>query len=131
MQRFIVAGDLRRLAVQPLDHGRHCGRIEPVGPRLSRVVYTTKLDGTTKDATVKALKRKYGPPNGGDPSINFYGWAGEHRPFDSATSTLTVIIDADSMMATLLQSGDDFPSAKRRVQERAQAIAASHGGVGL
>lgn len=99
--------------------------LEPSGPKLSDITYTAKLNGMTKDQTVAALTTKYGPPSANGLTIQ---WNNKRSFSDNTSPTLNVVIDGNSMTLFLRQSVAYGLAAKKRMDERAQQIAATNGG---
>ncbi len=102
--------------------------LEPSGPKLSRIEYNTRLDGSTRAQTIAALVRKYGPlapPRAAPESIS---WSNATKALDNSSPELIAVIDDDSMALSLTQSVDYGQAARKRLEDRAQQIAATRGG---
>lgn len=99
--------------------------LEPGGPKLSDITYTARLDGTTRDDAIKTLIARYGPPTASDLTVY---WVNGRSDADPASPRLNAVLDGGSMTLFLRQSADYRQGAKRRLEARAQQIAASKGG---
>lgn len=102
--------------------------LEPVGPRLSRLTYNAKLNGTTPAQAGAALVGRYGRPIEGQPGTGHMSWKNSAEPYDPTTPRLGAVIDEDSIMLFLDQSTNYGKEAYRRIEARASEIASSRGG---
>ena len=102
--------------------------LEPTGPKLSRIEYRARLDGTTASQAFDALSRRYGPPNDRNDDGIQRSWSNARGPVDNSSPSLVAIVDGGRMALTLTQSVDYEQAAKKRLDDRAQAIAAARGG---
>lgn len=99
--------------------------LEPGGPRLSDLTYTARLDGSTRDQAIAALVARYGPPTGNGLTV---WWADSARAVDLDSPRLSAVIDGSSMTLFLRQSPNYVQAARKRLNDRAQQIAAARGG---
>ena len=102
--------------------------LEPAGPRLSRLEYRAKLNGTAQDQAFQALARKYGPPSGHYDDAISRSWSNAVGPVDNSSATLFAFVDGSLVALTLTQSPDYVQTARKRLEARAQQLAASRGG---
>lgn len=102
--------------------------LEPAGPRLSRLTYNAKLDGSTPVQAGSALVKRYGNATEGQPGLGHMSWRNSARAYDLASPRLNAVIDEDSIMLFLDQSVDYGKEAFRHMEARAAELAASRGG---
>lgn len=103
--------------------------LEPDGPRLSHLEYTTRLDGSTRQQAVDALVRKYGPITRTRMSApDDVSWSNASGPLDNSSPRMTAVIRDDRMTLFLTRSLDYTQAAQKRLEERAAQIAAARGG---
>ena len=103
--------------------------LEPSGPKLSRLEYATRLDGSSRQQAVEALVRKYGALTRTRMTApDDVSWSNAIGPLDNSSPTMNAVIDQDRMTLFLVQSVDYGQTARRRLEERAQQLAAARGG---
>ncbi len=102
--------------------------LQPAGPRLSKLTYNAKLDGSTPVQAGDALVKRYGSATEGRPGPGHMSWRNSARAYDLASPRLGAVTDNDSIMLFLDQSVDYGRAAFERMEARAAELAISKGG---
>jgi hypothetical protein len=100
--------------------------LEPSGPKLSEIAYTTKLNGMSEEQFISAATAKYGPYDG---KVLLYAWRNGVRDMlrQGKEPYLFVSVDGGTVNMTLHQSSDYLNAAEAKLKARAQEIAAKEG----
>lgn len=117
-------------STQGVDHDGSELKLEfilwPTGPRLSRIEYRAKLDGTTKEQFLSALRAKYGQWD--DAGLTYKWNNGATTPGErNSNAEMHVILGSNAATFFLESAVNDSLAAKKKLADRAQQLAGSKG----
>ncbi|QAY80244.1 hypothetical protein [Sphingosinicella sp. BN140058] len=101
--------------------------LEPTGPKLSSLKYSTNRNGQTKDAIMASLVAKYGPYTYDRDYAVFWCKPTKHD-CDYGSAHMTAQIDDQKLTISITRPKSYTTELQQQLEKRAAAIAAQQGG---